>query len=239
MTRGAPELDALIPEEIEVTIEPNHIDLLRVGEISRDVVDRVARVGPPRRLHLVVLHDQGRVGELPDIAPVVQVHVTDRDVLDVRDLEPDLGELGRDGVVLRHLQSEALGQRAPPSVGVGDRLVVVAGVEHHVALGMRDHVEGDGRPVDIALAADLERPFREASQRARREDVELHACRALRQRREAGEKEKSRQERAGECLPLHDCPPEPECSERGRILCPRIALVKGRNRPRADGSGTS
>src|SRR2546430_10854221 len=46
-------------------------------------------------------HDQRRVRELRDVAAVVQVHVTDDDVLDVVRLEPDLAELDVDGDVRR------------------------------------------------------------------------------------------------------------------------------------------
>ena len=65
------------------------------------------------------------VGKRRNIAPVVEVHVANGDVLDVRRCEPDLRELGGHGVVLRHLEPEALGQRAPPPIGVRDGLVAL------------------------------------------------------------------------------------------------------------------
>src|SRR5262249_5645714 len=85
----------------------------------------------------------------------------------------DLGELRRDRVILRHLQAEALGKRTPPAVWIGDRLVVVAGVEDDVALGMGQHVEADRSPINIALAADLQGSLGEAAERSRREDIKL------------------------------------------------------------------
>ena len=77
--------------------------------------------------------------------------MTGHHVFDVVGLETDLGKLRRNSVVLGHLEAEALGERSPPSLGIGDRLVVVSGVDDDVALGMFEHVEADRRPVDIAL----------------------------------------------------------------------------------------
>src|SRR5882757_1067638 len=173
MTRRPYETDRAIVEQVEVAVQPDRLHVLGLGEVARDVVERIADVGPPRRLELVVLRDQGRVLELPDIAAVVEMKMTDRDILDVVGLEADLGELDRDRIVLGHLEAEALGEGTPPSVGIGDRLVVVAGIKHHVALGMLDHIEADRRPVDVARSADLQRGLGEAAERAGGEDVEL------------------------------------------------------------------
>jgi hypothetical protein len=104
---------------------------------------------------------------------MVEMEMTDDQILDVVHLQPDLGELGGNRIVLGHLEAEALGERSPPAIGVGDRLVVVAAIEHHIPFGMLDHVEADRRPVDIAGAADLQRRLGEPAERARSEDVEL------------------------------------------------------------------
>ena len=103
------------------------------------------------------------------------MQVTGYHVFDVVGLQADLGELRRNRVILGHLQAEALGQRSPPSLGIGDRLVVVSGVEDDVALGMLEHIETHRCPVDIALPAHLQGRLREASQRAGCEDVKFGA----------------------------------------------------------------
>src|SRR5258705_10756667 len=54
-----------VVEQVEVAVQPDRLHVLGLGEIARDVVDRETDIGPPRRLELVVLRDQGRVLELP------------------------------------------------------------------------------------------------------------------------------------------------------------------------------
>ena len=106
---------------------------------------------------------------------MIEVQVTDHHVFDVVGLEANFGKLRRNRVILRHLEAEALGERSPPSLGVGYRLVVVPGVDNDVALGMLEHVEAHRCPVDIALPAHLQGGLREASQRAGCEDIKFRA----------------------------------------------------------------
>ena len=171
MAGRAKQAERTVAEQVEIAVEPHHLHFLGVGEIARDVVDRVALVGPPCRLELVVLRHQRRIRELRDVSAVVEMQVTDDHVFDVVGLHADLGELRGDRVVLGHLQAEPLRQRPPPSLRIGDGLVVVAGVEDNVAARILDDVEADRRPVYIALAADLQRGLGEAAERSRGEDV--------------------------------------------------------------------
>src|SRR5260370_33862006 len=173
VTRRPYEPHRAIIEQVEIPVQPDRLHVLGLGEVARYVVERVADVGPPRRLELVVLAAQCRVLERADFAAVVEMKMTYRDILYVVELGADLGELDRNRIVLGHLEAEALGEGTPPTVGIGDRLIVVASIKHHVALGMLDHIEADRRPVDLARPADLKGGLGEAAQRAGGEDVEL------------------------------------------------------------------
>ena len=108
VARPALDHHAAVAEQIQVALELIHLE--RVGQrlaevvaqardVARDVRARRSRFRPGRVLHLVPLHEEGRVGELADVAAVVEVHVADGDVLDVVRRQADLLELGVDGHV--------------------------------------------------------------------------------------------------------------------------------------------
>src|SRR6266446_2661918 len=175
MARSTHNTHRAVVEKIQVAIEADDVHLLRVGEIAGNVIEGEADIRPPGSLQLVVLDDEGRIRELADIAAVIEVQVTSHHVFNVVCLEANFGKLRRNRVILRHLEAKALGERSPPTLGVGYRLVVVSGVDNDVALGMFEHVEAHRRPVDIALPAHLQGGLRETSQRAGCEDVEFRA----------------------------------------------------------------
>src|SRR5438132_324738 len=146
-SRGVPHPalhdDAIIGEEINIALELEHLPLRIVRhhgarrgpedhEVTGDVAAGGAGLGPEGVPDLVLLHDQRRVRELRDVAAVVQVHVTDDDVLDVVGLEPDLAELDVDGDVRRAYRVQRLAEVAPVARVSEDR-VVVTRVEDHVA----------------------------------------------------------------------------------------------------------
>src|SRR5260370_38867684 len=93
VTRRSYETYRAIIEQVEIPVQPDRLHVLGLGEVARDVVERVADVGPPRRLELVVLRDQGRVLELPDIAAVVEMKMADPDLLNSAGLAADLSDL--------------------------------------------------------------------------------------------------------------------------------------------------
>ena len=98
-------------------------------------------MGRPERIpDLVTLVDEGRVQELADIAGVVDMEMSEHDILDVGRLHVDLGELGIDSDVRRAARIKRFDERAP-IVRIGDDLVVIAAIKQHVALGMPDQVK--------------------------------------------------------------------------------------------------
>src|SRR5712691_1948462 len=152
-SRGVPHPalhdDAIIGKEIHIALELEHLPLRVVRhhrargrpeehEVAGDVAAGGAGLGPEGVPDLVLLHDQRRVRELRDVAAVVQVHVTDDDVLDVVRLEPDLAELDVDGDVRRAYRVQRLDELAPVA------RVVDARVEEHIALRVPDDEESDG-----------------------------------------------------------------------------------------------
>src|SRR2546427_574966 len=157
-SRGVPHPalhdDAIIGEEINIALELEHLPLRIVRhhrargrpeehEVAGDVAAGGAGLGPEGVPDLVLLHDQRRVRELRDVAAVVQVHVTDDDVLDVVRLEPDLAELDVDGDVRRAYRVQRLDEVAPVA-RVSEDPVVVTRVEDHVAPRVPDDEESDG-----------------------------------------------------------------------------------------------
>ncbi|OKO85369.1 hypothetical protein AC630_05960 [Bradyrhizobium sp. AS23.2] len=158
-------------EQIEVALEADDVHLLGVSEVARNIIERVADIRPPGGLQFVVLGNEGRIRKLTDIPAMVEVQVTDHDIFDVVSLQSDLLELCGNGIVLCHFETEPLGKRSPPAIGIGNRFIVVSGIDDDIALGMLEHIEAHGRPIDIALTTHLQGCLREASQRTRRKDV--------------------------------------------------------------------
>src|SRR5712691_9440762 len=107
--RSAHNLDALIAEQVKITIEADDVVLLAVSKVPWNVVDSITRVRPPRGLQLIVLDDKRGVWELRHVPSVVEVHVPQDNVFDVLNLHADLRELRVHRVVLGHLQAKTFG----------------------------------------------------------------------------------------------------------------------------------
>src|SRR5215470_903194 len=184
--RGVPRpaLDdyAAVAEHVHVALELVHLELVgerlaevvpEAGHVTRDVGARGPRLRPGRVLHLGFLHEEGGLRELADVPAVVEVHVADRDVLDVIGRQADLLELGIDGNVWGALRREALNER-PPVSRIADDLVVVAGIEEEIALRMLHDEESDRHRDLRARRTGLERTLRDR-QTPGAERVHLHA----------------------------------------------------------------
>ena len=163
MTGSAHDANRAIIEKVQVAVEADNVHFLGVGEITGNVINGEADVGPPGSLQLVLLGNEGSVRELTNIAAVIEVQVTDHHVFDVVGLEANFSKLRRNRVILGHLEAEALGKRSPPSFRVSNRFVVVSGVDDDVALGMFEHVEAHRCPIDIALTTHLQGGLRETT----------------------------------------------------------------------------
>src|SRR5258705_12367967 len=106
-------------------------------EGARIVAGREA--GPPRRLHLRLLHEEGRAGEELVAAAVVEVEMRVHHVADVVRPEPEEPELGHDVLArlrLVHEPLRALGAHAADRVDAG--LAVDAGVEEEPPARVHD-----------------------------------------------------------------------------------------------------
>src|SRR5437763_16507474 len=91
MARPALDDHALVREYVHVTLELVHLELVRqrladpvpqARDVARNVRARRPRLGPGGILHLILLDQERGVGELADVAAMVEVHVADRDVFD-------------------------------------------------------------------------------------------------------------------------------------------------------------
>ena len=208
--------DAVVREEIQITVELDHGVLVRHHltrvvaqhhEVTGDVVLGRAGLPPEGVLDLVLLKDDGRLRELAHVSAVVQVHVADDHVLEVVGLEPDLPELHVDGHIRRPNRIEPLDEGTPVA-RIGDDAVVVSRVEQNVALRVPDDVETD---------RDLDRRRRGASlqevlgngEGPRAERVEFHARGRLRvgEGNDSGEQERhASSHHDSKCGALHRTP---------------------------------
>src|ERR1700677_4295184 len=112
---------ASITKQVQIAVEFDHRLLVRhsiadgaaeIGEIGRDVRSSGARSRPERVLDLVSLHDDGSVREFADIARVIEMHVSENNVIDVGCLDPNLLKLGVDRKVGARAKVQQAGQRS-------------------------------------------------------------------------------------------------------------------------------
>src|SRR5262249_39917348 len=61
MTGRAHNAHRTVIEEIEVALKADDVHLLGVGEVARNIIERVADIWPPGRLQLVVLGNEGGI----------------------------------------------------------------------------------------------------------------------------------------------------------------------------------
>ena len=134
MTGSTHDAHRAVVEQVQIAAETDDVHLLGVSEIARNVIEGEADIRPPGSLQFVVLDDEGRIRKLADVTAVIEMQVTGHYVFDVIGLEANFGKLRRNSVILGHLEAEALGQRSPPSLGIGDCLVVVPGVDDDLGL---------------------------------------------------------------------------------------------------------
>src|SRR4029077_14230696 len=84
-----------------------------------------------------------------------------------------------------------------------------------------DHIEAGWRPVDVALAADLQRRLRETAKRARSEDVELRVLLRFRRRDDADQTRQTERQPKNADEPLHRILPKSEAPLRSLALSAR------------------
>src|SRR5438105_2756277 len=112
---------------------------------------------------------------------MVEVHVADGDVLDVVRGQVDLLELGVDRDVRCADDLQSLGHGTPVA-RVVDELVVVAGVEQEIALGMHHHEEPD-RNLHLGARGAEASPWRSRSASSPARAVTTAASRSMKPRK--------------------------------------------------------
>ena len=200
-----------VSKQVEIAVELQHLHRVRawchVPAQRQDVAENVIGAGPGLRpekvLNLALLHDEGRLRELGDVAAVVEVEVAHNDVGDIVGCEIDFLELCIDRDIWR-IDRLQRGERGTPVARVGDNLVVVTCVEENIPFRMFDHVKTD-RNLDRRLHGRAVHQISFAErQRAGTERVELevlrHKCRTRQQAREKGN-------RGRQTFAMHFCLP--------------------------------
>src|SRR6516164_2058421 len=160
------DVDTVVAEQVQIAIEFDGLifaghaaadTIPQHGKIVGDEESSISGSGPESVPDLIALVYKGRVEEFADVAGVIDVEMSEHDVLYIGGLDVDLAQLGIYGDIWRTTRIKRLNER-PPIVRIGDDLVVVAAVEQHIPFGMPDQEKAD-RNLNLAAGAVLNNRF--------------------------------------------------------------------------------
>src|SRR3984893_18007992 len=144
--------DRSVAEQIQLAFDASPVDSGSL-EVLADVSVNVGRFCVARRLELLGVDGDGRVGKVPERAGVVDVQVRLQDMSHRlrRDFQP--AQLGDTVLLLGHVDAEWARERAPVRASIWGDGEWVAAVDDHIAVRVADQKERH-RHLD---RADLER----------------------------------------------------------------------------------
>lgn len=146
--------DRPVTEEIHVALDGSPVKSGLV-EVLTDISMGVGRLGEASSIELLSLHDDRRVGKVPESARVVDVKVGLNEVRNGLRRDAELAKLGDAVLPLGHPDTELVSERTPVSASIAGDSERIATVHDDVARWVTDQEERHRHldPADLKGAA--------------------------------------------------------------------------------------